>query len=390
MMKEPSSTPKTKKGNPILRLLALLVTLALMLAALALVVHRDRLNLDALERWLNYRKLETLETGEVEPFTHAGGDQLSLARLDKGILFSSASGAHYYSLSGEVYAEEVLSMDHPVLSSSDQAGVVYDAGGQSLFLFQEGTETFDLALEGNSDLLSARVNDAGWLAVTAQQSGYKGAVTVYNNKGEKIIQISLSSTFAVDAALSPDGKTVAVVTIDQSAGRFRSQILFYPINRTEPSATVDLGDLLVLDLDFESEQLWLLTDDQVLTLSPDGKELGRWSFAQSYLKGCNLKGDGFACLLLGNYETGGADRILTLSPSCQPLGQMQLTGQVLDFDCAGTYASLLTGTDLTIYNSALIPYAQLEDPQGARYTCIRDDGSAVLADHQRCWLFIPD
>ena len=29
-------------------------------------------------------------------------------------------------------------------------------------------------------LLSARVNDSGWLAVTAQQSGYKGSVTVYN------------------------------------------------------------------------------------------------------------------------------------------------------------------------------------------------------------------
>ena len=388
-MKE-SSTPKNKTVALIFRLLALLVTVALMLAALALVVHRDRLNLDALERWLNYRKLETMETGEVEPFTHAGGDQLSLARLNKGILFSSASGTHYYSLSGEVYAEEVLSMDHPVLSSSDRAGVVYDAGGQSLFLFQEGEETFRLALEGNSDLLSARVNDAGWLAVTAQQSGYKGAVTVYDEKGEKIIQISLSSTFVVDAVLSPDGKTVAVVTIDQNAGRFRSQILFYPVNRTEASACVDLGDLMVLDLDFEKDQLWVLADDQILTLSPDGTELGRHSFAQSYLKGCSLKGDNFACLLLGNYETGGADRLLTLDPTCASLGQMQLTGQILDFDCAGAYAGLLTGTSLTIYNSALVPYAQLEQPQGARYTCLRDDGSAVLADHQRCWLFIPD
>ncbi|MEI3140173.1 MAG: hypothetical protein V8S34_00350 [Lawsonibacter sp.] len=49
---------------------------------------------------------------------------------------SSAAGAHYYSFSGEPYAEEVLSMENPVLSASTRAGVVYDAGGQSLFVFR--------------------------------------------------------------------------------------------------------------------------------------------------------------------------------------------------------------------------------------------------------------
>ena len=86
------TTPK--KTNIILRLLALLVTVALILGALVLVVYRDRLNLDALERWLTYRELETDESGEILPFTHAGGEQQSLAFLDKGLLFSSSTGAH--------------------------------------------------------------------------------------------------------------------------------------------------------------------------------------------------------------------------------------------------------------------------------------------------------
>jgi hypothetical protein len=62
------------------------------------------------------------------------------------------------------------------------------------------------------------------MAVTAQQSGYKGAVTVYNAEGDKAIQISLSSTFVVDAAISPDSKTVAVITIDQEGGTFHSRV----------------------------------------------------------------------------------------------------------------------------------------------------------------------
>ena len=43
---------KPKRGkNIVLRLLALLVTVALVLGAVALVVFRDQLNIDALRRW---------------------------------------------------------------------------------------------------------------------------------------------------------------------------------------------------------------------------------------------------------------------------------------------------------------------------------------------------
>ena len=53
------SDQQEKKPNIFLRLLAFLVTLALVLGALAVVVYRDRLNLDALKRWLSFRKVET-------------------------------------------------------------------------------------------------------------------------------------------------------------------------------------------------------------------------------------------------------------------------------------------------------------------------------------------
>ena len=58
------SDTNTKKPNIVLRILALLVTVALVLGSLVLVVYRDRLNLDALERWLTYREVETDESGE--------------------------------------------------------------------------------------------------------------------------------------------------------------------------------------------------------------------------------------------------------------------------------------------------------------------------------------
>lgn len=389
-MNKDNPAKKPKKPNILVRLLALLLTLALVTGALLLVVYRDRLNLDAVKRYLAYRSLETSDSGQAAPFTHAGGDKLSFAYLENGVLLSSAAGAHYYSFSGEKYAEEVRAMENPVLSAADAAAVVYDAGGQSLFLFRGTQEVFDLSLEGGADLLSARVNDSGWLAVTAQQKGFKGVVTVYNAGGAPVVDIKISSTFVVDAALSPDCKTVAVVTMNQEGGVFESQVLFYPVDQKEPSARVSLGGATVLDLDYEQGLLWVLGEDCVSAVPQDGSERRTYTFGRSYLKGCSFGGDGFALVLLGRYRAGSANQAITVDGDGQVLSSLELSGQVLSFDAAGNYCSLLTGGGLSICTSSLTPYASLDSTQGARHTALSPNGSALLADSQQAWLFIPN
>ena len=343
----------SQKPNILVRLLALLVTAALALGALTLVVYRDQFNLDAVKRWLALRSVETDASGAAAPFTHAGGDSISFAYLKGGILQCSAAGAHYYSFSGDQYAEEVTPLSQPVLSASSSAGVVYDAGGESLFLFQDGQEAFSLDVDGT--LLSARVNDSGWLAVTAQQSGYKGSVTVYNvnsTSRKEIIQLNFSSVFVADAAVSPDSKTVAVITIGQENGSFFSQLLLYPVDSSEPSATLSLGNLAVLDLDYEAEQLWVLGEDRLLSVAADGSDYETYSFGQL-------------------------------------IAQAPLRGQVLSFSAAGRYLSLLTGSGLEIYTRDMSLYRALEDTQDARFTALSPNGSALLADSQQAWLYIP-
>ena len=382
---------KGKKPNIFFRLLAFLVTAALVLGALALVVYRDRFNLDALKRYLTYRTMETTETGQAAPFTHAGGSKMSLSYLDGGVLMSSATGARYYALNGELYAEEVLPLDNPVLVGSDTTGVVYDAGGQSLFVFEQGRESSDLSLDGTINLLSVRPNDSGWLSVTAQQSGYKGAVTVYSAAHDPVITISLSSTFVVDAAVSPDCKTVAVVTMDQSGGSFYSRLLFYPVDQTEPSAQVELGNLVCLDLEYEGDRVWVLGEDALVITDEAGENTHTYDLGRYYLKGCDLGGDGFALLLTGRYRAGSATQALILDSEGQIVQTLDLSGQVLDYSAAGNYWALLTGSELTIYTSTgAEPYAQLSDPQGARYADLASDGSALLADNQQAWLYLPN
>ena len=393
-MDENKNTPalkRLKKPNPLLRLLALLATAALLLGAMILVIYRDTINMNTFKHWLDYQRMDTGATGESAPFSHAGGDKLSIAYLNSGVVTASAAGAHYYGLDGQQLAEEVRSLENPVLTASRSTAVVYDAGNQSLFAFRDGEKNFSLSLEGGADLLSARPNDGGWLAVTAQQSGYKGAVTVYDRRGEPVIQISLSSTFAVDAAISPDGRTVAVVTIGQENGAFFSRLLLYSVDKTEPFAQLDLGGMTVLDMDFDLGVVWLVGEDRLLTVSltPEGETVQTCFFSPSYLKGCSLGGDGFAFLLMGRYRSGSADQALLVDSSAQVVQSIALTGQVLDYAAAGEYCALLTGSQLSVYNTSLEFVAGVENSRAAQRVDLNTNGSALLANDQQAWLYIP-
>lgn len=390
-MKENQSS-KPKKPNILIRLVALLVTAALLLGALALVVYRDELNLDALKRWFDYRNLETSQSGEAAPFSHAGGKQASFAYLDNGILMASDTGARYYPFSGELYAEEVHGFEHPVLTQSKSCGVVYDAGGEDLFLFRGMEEAFHLDLDGQGELLSARPNDAGWLAVTTHGGGFRGSVAVYDtpyNAQEPLIRIDLSSTFVVDAAVSPDCKTVAVATMGQEGGSFQSQIRFYPVDQEEPSAVVSLGNTMVLELDYEEETLWVLGEEQVSVIQADGTVSGTYSLGRNYLKGCSLGGDGYALLLLGRYQAGSAERAVVVGADGGELASLALPSGVLDFDAAGRYVALLTGDRLDIYTSDFTSYSGLDQTQNARHLALNDAGAAMLANSQQAWLYLP-
>lgn len=389
MKQESKAAQPPKKQNLFMRLLAFLVTLALVIGALVLVVNWDKLNVDALRRWLSYRSVQTSQLGLSERFTHGGGDRLEMACLASGYLFSSTAGAHFYSSGGVELGSRVVRMEQPVLSANSQYGVVYDAGGASLFRFGGNQEP--VVYDGSAgDVLSARVNENGWLTVTSLPDHYRGGVTVYNAQNRPVITLNFSSAFVSDAILSPDGKTVAVVTVSQAGGVFQSTLHLYRTDEEQAFNTVVLDGFTVLDMDFDSHGLWLLGDSSLITLDKQGEDKQEYRFDPAYLKGYALEGDGFAVLTLGKYRAGAARQLVVVGHDAVPLAEKSVSASVLSLSAAGRYVALLTGQELMVYTDRLEEYSRLNDTQGARYAALHEDGSVLLSNRQEAWLYIPD
>lgn len=388
--------PPKRKPNLFVRFLLFLSSLILVLTAMAVVIFRDQINIDALRRWFTYRSLSLNDSGQAESFHYNGSSGDVFADLDGDLLVCGSNHISLYSGSGVQYVDQAVDLASPAAHVGGGAAVVYDAGGTSLYIFRQRDLAFSMRSEGT--LLSARLNSSGLLTVVTQQSGFRGVVTVYDGDFQPTCAVRLSSAYVMDAQLADDGKTLAVVTISQEGGDFTSSLLLYDLSAAGkddvsydavPAASCSLGGSVVLELREHGGGLWALGDRGLSVLDSQAALLGSLNWSDRFLKAWSLGGEGFAVALLGKYRAGSQGSLVVVDSTGATVGALPLDEQVLSVHAAGRYFAVLTADRLDVYTQDMTLYSTLTDTQGARKVLMRDDGSAILISAGSARLYIP-
>ncbi len=373
----------------LLRVLTVVLSLLLVVAGVLLVLHRDEINLDALARYLTYYALERSEDGQGADFfidRYTGG---RYAALGDNLLAYSSNTAQIYSGSGSVYEDLTLSLSEPVAQTAGSYAVLYDSGGGNLYLFSARELLWHYETQSDLAILSARVNDAGWLAVVEQASGYKGAVTVYNADQEPVVTENISSRFVYDAAVSPDNRSLAVVTIGQEGTEFTSAVTVYSCADGTEISSISFDGTLPLDLLWDADGIWLQERRGMRLLDEQCQELASWSESSLYLQAYSLQGEGFAVEYLSRSSASAVGQLFVIDQQGQVTGTLNLTEEVLSVTAAGRYIAVLTSNTLTIYTSDLEAYAVLENTDGIRQAFVRSDGSVFLVMEETARVYLP-
>lgn len=379
-----------KKPNPILRLLAFLLTLVLLLGAVALVAYRDRINLDAIKRYFTYRSLERSDSGQIDAFQFDSSGRGGFSGLGDDLLVWSSAGVRLYSSGGVEYLNESLSLLHPMADVREDAAVVYDAGGTVLRVYADRTQVFSLEAEQGHEILSARLGPGRTLAVVTRETGYKGVVTLYGSDFQPTMAIRISTRFVMDAIPSQDGKTTAVLTVGQSDNAFESALALYDRTGDEAFAQCSLSNNAILDLGCSGGVFWALGETGLSIVSADGTANLTCNYGGAYLKDYSLGGDGYATLLLGKYRAGSSATLTTVDTKGETVASLDLEDQILDLAASGRYVAVLTASTLTVYTRDLQVYETMDNTMGARNVVLRSDGTAYLASGETAQLCIPN
>lgn len=395
---QPSKNNRKQKGrrrlgkrlSPVTkRILALILTVLVFCGAVAMVAYRDQFNLDALKRHMTYRSLEKNDQGQTAEFTYTRDATNAFASLNGSLVLCSDTALQLYSNSGVLYIDRQVKMNDPVISVCGSYAVVYDVGGNNLYVIHNKEVVFEYTSKSGCDLLSARVNENGCLAVVEEASGYKASVRIYNSAFQLVLAENVSSEYVVDAVISPSNSQFAVVSIAQRSGKFSSIVSLYDGKEGDQLASTVLEDQFILELHWESNNIWLQGNDSATVLDQELNVLGTWSEPNQYLQGYSLNGDNYAVEVASWYKAGGSGEVLLIDERGDTACSKAISGEVLSVSAAGRYIAVLTAEALTIYTSNdLEEYAQIEN-NGSKRAIIHSDGATMMIGADSTWLYVP-
>ena len=395
---QPSKNNRKQKGrrrlgmrlSPVTkRILALILTGVFLCSGVVLVVYRDHFNLDALKRHMTYRSLEKDDQGQTAEFTYTRDASNAFASLNGSLVLCSDTALQLYSNSGVLYIVRQVKMNDPVISVCGTYAVVYDVGGNNLYVIHNKEVVFEYSSKTGCDLLSARVNENGCLAVVEEASGYKASVRIYNSAFKLVLAENVSSEYVVDAVISPSNSQFAVVSIAQRSGKFSSILSLYDGKEGDQLASTVLEDQFILEVHWQSNNIWLQGNDSATVLDQELNVLGTWSEPNQYLQGYSLNGDNYAVEVASWYKAGGSGEVLLIDERGDTACSKAISGEVLSVSAAGRYIAVLTAEALTIYTSNdLEEYAQINN-NGSKRAIIHSDGATMMIGADSTWLYVP-
>ena len=374
--------PRRHWGRAVLRGIGVLLVLAVVMSLVVVSTMSNGRYKDRFRRWLIYGSSE-----EENLYSYSADSNNLFAQLGDYLVLANQNHLQLLRSDGTAQQDISVQLSHPALSTGGGLAAAWDVGGTALTVADKDGVLFQRDQE--EKLISVRLNQAGWLAVTEEKSGYKGTVTVYNQEQEKVFAFNSSSRFLLDAVVSRDGRRLLAVTMSQEGGAFVSNLVLYDLSQTEPLTEGKVQEGLVLDLWDSDDGYRAVCDDMLAFADKNAQLTGTYSYGAFYLQDYSMSGGTFTALLLGRYRAGSVGQLITVDESGGTLGELDVTREVLDISAAGDYLAVLYSDELVIYHSDLTVYASTAETELAGQVIMAEDGSALVMAADFAWRFLP-
>lgn len=344
---------------------ALIATVLLAVLALLVFIYRDSLSelLSGTSPDKNF--------SESEPFTFEAGSRQYFSLAGERLAVASTTGLQVLSSKGETLIRQVYSMINPAISEAENACAFYDVGGKALRVYKND-ECFEY--DRSYPIISVQMNAGGYIAISEQESGYKGVVTVLDETGSEVYIWYSGSGYPVDAAVSPDCSRLAVLSLESSG----SVVHVFELNSEKELFSVSLPNELAFKLNFfKSGDFCTLSEDALHFFAADGKEHPIYSFEDSYLAGFELSGE-ICAVVLSKYVSGSDVSLLSFAPDGDIYGSTPLSGEPVSLFAQKQRLLVLCSDMITIFSRDLRTLSEGRVVAGYKSALLTPKGSILL------------
>jgi len=358
----------TKQKKNTRKISAVIATMLVVVLAVLVFLYKDKFPTSS----LSGSSGEVADiVSESEPFTYETGSQQMFTLMGDELAVSSSTGLQLLDSSGKTISREVFSMVNPAVCGNDSTCAVYDVGGYSLRIYKGGEfKNFDRT----SEIISVSVNSGGYYAVAGYEAGYKGSVTVYDTALSPVYEWYSGSGYILDAAVSPDNTTLAVLCVESSG----SIVHLFHFDSEKEFASVAVPNELAFKLSFEKGgNFCVLSEKGMHFFGAKGQVLSDYGFDDNYLANYTLSEE-YWSVVLSKYVSGSNVTLLSFGNTGKALGAVPLSTEPLSLSSQGQQLLVLDSSNIALYSHDLRLQEQNHVSAGFVSAVLLSKGSVLL------------
>lgn len=171
-----------------------------------------------------------------------------------------------YSSSGKKEYEHEIKITNPLYASNNRFLCIAEKNGQNIYLISESNLLWQTEVEG--EIQKINVNKNGYVSVIITGGSYKAIIVTYSQAGKELFKTYLSSTTAIDTAISNDNKYLSIAEINTSGTLIQSNIKVISIEKAglDPTNSVIYtynaeANKLITDIKYQDKNNLLISYD---------------------------------------------------------------------------------------------------------------------------------
>ncbi len=364
-----SEKVKKAKKRPVKAIFTALIII-LALAACAYIVLDTLAGEQSIGEYL--RDFTEKETVRSEKFSFDAYSDNLFEELNGGIVAVSAAAYQVFDDTGEIVGRGAKALSSPAVASGPGGAVLWSQGGKDVMRIS--AEGATKSLDSENSVIAASINDSGYVAVSSEQSGYKGLVTVYDESGEAVYKWFSGSAYLVDAAVNSSNTGMSALTIGESGSR----LVAYSFGSEDEQGAYRDAETIFFDMDYISEnRICAVGENKAVFVNGKCEYNAEYSFEGRYLRDYSLEGNGFAVFVLGKYMTGGEAVIVSVDGSGELRGSIDAAADIKAISVRGKYIAVTYSDSAVLYNAGLEEVGRVENAAGIEKALACADGKLI-------------
>lgn len=223
-----------------------------------------------------------------------GASESEFVRYGDGVLCAATNYICYINTDGKVVWEKNVAVTDPILKAEGEYFLLAQNGGKRFTMYKDDTVVFDKNAEDN--ILTANVSSDGDVILVTSKPGFKGAVAVYNRRGDNAFAWSSGSASIMSADIAAGSRKVAVALLNTESTA-KSSVYLFDMRKTESYAKQEFDGSIIYKVDFKDKDLTVLADNAFVGMKLNGKITNRIDYGESEVTRVSVSDDASKAIL---------------------------------------------------------------------------------------------